>query len=92
MNKKLAKPTPQQLAWQDSEMGMFCHFGLNTFTTNEWGKGDDSPKIFNPVDFDARQWAETAKKAGCKYLMLTAKHHDGFCLWQTETTDYSVYS
>ena len=92
MNKKLAKPTPQQLAWQDSEMGMFCHFGLNTFTTNEWGKGDDSPKIFNPVDFDARQWAETAKKAGCKYLMLTAKHHDGFCLWQTETTDYSVKS
>lgn len=92
MNKKLATPTPQQLAWQDSEMGMFCHFGLNTFTVNEWGKGDDSPEIFNPTDFDARQWADIAKKAGCKYLMLTAKHHDGFCLWQTETTDYSVKS
>lgn len=92
MNKKLATPMPQQLAWQDSEMGMFCHFGMNTFTANEWGKGDDSPEIFNPTDFDARQWADIAKKAGCKYLILTAKHHDGFCLWQTETTDYSVKS
>lgn len=92
MNHKLALPTPQQIAWQDAEMGMFCHFSINTFTTNEWGEGKDSPEIFNPTALDARQWASIAKKAGCKYLMLTAKHHDGFCLWQTETTDYCVKS
>lgn len=92
MLNKLAIPTKQQISWQDSEMGMFCHFGMNTFTINEWGEGNDSPEIFNPTNFDARQWASIAKKSGCKYLMLTTKHHDGFCLWQTETTDYSVKS
>ncbi|MFC5467386.1 alpha-L-fucosidase [Cohnella suwonensis] len=88
----LAKPTKQQAAWQDLELGMFCHFGLNTFHGREWGDGQDSPALFNPESLDAGQWARTAKLAGMKYLMLTAKHHDGFCLWQTETTDYSVKS
>lgn len=87
-----AKPSPQQLAWQELELGMFCHFGMNTFCDQEWGEGTDSPELFNPEQFDARQWARTAKRAGFKYLVLTAKHHDGFCLWPTRTTDYSVKS
>ncbi|WP_456289307.1 alpha-L-fucosidase [Paenibacillus sp. AK002] len=89
---ELAKPSPQQLAWQDMELGMFCHFGMNTFCDQEWGDGTDSAEIFNPEQLDARQWARTAKRAGFKYLVLTAKHHDGFCLWPTKTTDYSVKS
>ncbi|MGW8822875.1 alpha-L-fucosidase [Paenibacillus lautus] len=89
---ELAKPSPQQLAWQDMELGMFCHFGMNTFCDQEWGDGTDSAELFNPEQLDARQWARTAKRAGFKYLVLTAKHHDGFCLWPTKTTDYSVKS
>lgn len=88
----IAKPTLQQLAWQDLELGMFCHFGMNTFCDQEWGDGTDSPDKFNPISLDAKQWVSIAKKAGFKYFILTAKHHDGFCLWQTETTDYSVRS
>jgi alpha-L-fucosidase len=71
-------------------MGMFCHFGINTFCGKEWSNGTLSPDAFNPTRFDARQWVETAQAAGMRYLVFTAKHHDGFCLWQTETTDYSV--
>ncbi|HHW00549.1 MAG TPA: alpha-L-fucosidase [Clostridiaceae bacterium] len=89
---ELAKPTRQQLRWQDLEMGMFCHFGMNTFHDQEWGDGTDSPDSFLPTSLDCRQWARTAKRAGFKYLILTAKHHDGFCLWPTKTTDYSVKS
>ncbi|MBB3109672.1 alpha-L-fucosidase [Paenibacillus phyllosphaerae] len=88
----LARPTRQQLAWQDLELGMFCHFGLNTYHNREWGDGSDSPAVFNPSMLDAAQWVKTAKRAGMNYLMLTAKHHDGFCLWPTKTTDYSVKS
>lgn len=88
----LAKPSPQQLVWQEFELGMFCHFGMNTFCNQEWGEGTDSPELFNPEQFDALQWVRTAKRAGFKYLVLTAKHHDGFCLWPTRTTDYSVKS
>lgn len=90
--KELARPTRAQLIWQDMEMGMFCHFGMNTFCDQEWGEGKDSPERFNPVLLDAHQWVKVAKKAGFKYLILTAKHHDGFCLWPTQTTDYSVKS
>ncbi|KQX68320.1 alpha-L-fucosidase [Paenibacillus sp. Root444D2] len=88
----LAKPSDQQLQWQDMEFGMFCHFGINTFCDQEWGEGTDSPELFNLTQFDALQWVRTAKLAGAAYFVLTAKHHDGFCLWPTETTDYSVKS
>lgn len=91
-DRPLAVPSKQQLAWQDLELGMFCHFGLNTFCDREWGEGKDTPANFNPTELDAGQWARTAKRAGFSYFMLTAKHHDGFCLWQTDTTDYSVKS
>ncbi|MDB4914906.1 MAG: hypothetical protein JWM95_2550 [Gemmatimonadetes bacterium] len=85
-----ARPTPQQLAWQRDELAMFIHFGVNTFTDREWGDGTESPKIFNPTQLDARQWARTARAAGFRGLILTAKHHDGFCLWRTKTTEHSV--
>ncbi|MNI02982.1 Alpha-L-fucosidase [compost metagenome] len=88
----LAKPTKQQTNWQDLELGVFCHFGINTFCDQEWGDGTDSPALFNPVALDASQWVRTAKQAGFKYFILTAKHHDGFCLWPTQTTNYSVQS
>ncbi len=88
----IAKPSMAQFKWQDMEMGMFCHFGMNTFCSQEWGEGTDSPQNFNPSSLDARQWAGIARQAGFKYLILTAKHHDGFCLWPTKTTEYSVKS
>jgi alpha-L-fucosidase len=83
-------PSPAQLAWQRDEWAMFIHFGVNTFSDREWGDGSEDPRIFNPLQFDATQWARTAKAAGFKAMILTAKHHDGFCLWPTETTTHSV--
>lgn len=71
---------------------MFCHFGINTFYGKEWSNGTLSPAAFDPTRLDARQWVQTAQAAGMRYLIFTAKHHDGFCLWPTETTDYSVKS
>ena len=85
-------PSPSQLAWQRDELAMFIHFGVNTFTNREWGDGKEDPAIFNPTHLDARQWARVAREAGFKAMVLTAKHHDGFCLWPTKTTRHSVAS
>ncbi len=85
-------PSAQQLAWQELEYGMFCHFGINTFHNEEWTDGSKSPATFLPTDFDARQWVEVARRAGMKYLVVTAKHHDGFALYPTTHSDYSVAS
>ena len=86
----LALPSASQLAWQRDELAMFLHFGVNTFTDREWGDGREDPAIFDPARLDARQWARTAKAAGFRALILTAKHHDGFCLWPTATTRHSI--
>jgi alpha-L-fucosidase len=85
-------PSPSQLLWQRDELAIFIHFGVNTFTNREWGDGKEDPRIFNPARFDAGQWARTAREAGFKAMVLTAKHHDGFCLWPTKTTRHSVAS
>jgi alpha-L-fucosidase len=84
------RPSPSQLAWQRDELALFLHFGVNTFTDREWGDGREDPAIFAPGGLDARQWARTARAAGARALILTAKHHDGFCLWPSRVTDHSV--
>jgi len=85
-------PTPAQLRWQQLELGVFIHFGINTFAGKEWSDGTLPASSFNPTELDAGSWVRAAKAAGARYLILTAKHHDGFCLWPTATTDYSVAS
>ncbi len=85
-----ALPSERQLAWHEMEYYMFVHFTVNTFTDKEWGYGDESPEIFNPSELDCRQWARVAKEAGMKGIIITAKHHDGFCLWPSEYTEHSV--
>ncbi|MDR6866634.1 alpha-L-fucosidase [Microbacterium resistens] len=86
------RPTPAQLRWQRAGLGMFVHFGVNTFAGREWSDGSLPPSIFDPSALDAEQWARAAVSLGAASVVLTAKHHDGFCLWPTRTTDYSVAS
>ncbi len=85
-------PSPAQLLWQREELALFIHFGINTFTDREWGDGTEDPALFDPADLDTRQWARMARAAGFRTMVLTAKHHDGFCLWPTATTRHSVAS
>src|ERR1035441_9153712 len=84
------KPAPYQTAWQDLEFGVILHFSTNTFLDREWGDGTASPATFNPTQFDPEQWMKAIHDAGATYVVMVAKHHDGFCLWPTEQTDYSV--
>lgn len=84
------RPHQRQVEWQETEFYAFVHFTVNTFTDKEWGDGTESPEIFNPVDFDAGQWVEAIKSAGMRGLILTCKHHDGFCLWPSELTGHTV--
>src|SRR5664279_3691619 len=83
-------PSARQLAWHDMEYYMFVHFTVNTFTGREWGYGDENESIFNPAELDCRQWARVARDAGMKGIIITAKHHDGFCLWPSKFTNHSV--
>ena len=83
-------PSEQQLAWQELEFYAFIHFNMNTFSNMEWGMGDERPIQFDPSNLDCRQWAKVCKEAGMKGIILTAKHHDGFCLWPSAYTEHSV--
>lgn len=83
-------PSEKLLSYQQMELIGFIHFSINTFTNKEWGFGDESPELFNPSQLDVEQWVKTAKAGGLKQLILTAKHHDGFCLWPSKYTEHSI--
>ena len=83
-------PTVPQLAWHDTEFYLFFHFGPNTFTNVEWGHGTEPEDVFNPTDLDCEQWCRIAKQAGARGIVITAKHHDGFCLWPSKYSSHTV--
>ena len=89
---QLSVPSEAQLTWQKTATNAMFSFGLNTFTGNEWGDGTESTSLFNPSTLDCRQWARVAREGGFQIAILIAKHHDGFCLWPTRTTDHSIKS
>src|SRR6201994_605509 len=84
------RPAPYQVAWQDLEFGVIIHFSTNSFLNQEWGDGTANPSVFNPAQFDPDQWMKAIQASGAKYVVLVAKHHDGFCLWPTKQTNYSI--
>ena len=83
-------PTRQQLAWHENEFYLFMHFGPNTFTDKEWGEGTEPEELFDPTNLDCRQWCRVAKASGAKGIIITAKHHDGFCLWPSKYSTHTV--
>ncbi len=89
-NFQSPKPSKHQLAWHETEYYLFMHFGPNTFTGQEWGTGQEPENLFNPAELDCRQWCNTAKAAGAKGIIITAKHHDGFCLWPSNFSKHTV--
>ncbi len=86
----LPRPTKAQLDWHETEYYLFMHFGPNTFTNKEWGEGTEPEDLFNPTELDCRQWCRVAKAAGAKGIIITAKHHDGFCLWPSKYSNHTV--
>jgi alpha-L-fucosidase len=88
--QQLQRPAERQIAWQQMETNAFLHFTVNTFTDKEWGDGTESPDIFNPAKMDVTQWIKALKEAGFKMAIITAKHHDGFCLWPSRYTEHSI--
>lgn len=90
LTAQLPTPTSQQLQWHDMEFYLFTHFGPNTFTDKEWGEGTEKEEIFNPTKLDCRQWCRVAKAAGAMGIIITAKHHDGFCLWPSKYSTHTV--
>ena len=89
MSNEILIPNERQLNWYKRKTA-FIHFSINTFTGNEWGDGSESPKLFNPTDLDCEQWMKVLVNAGFTNAILTAKHHDGFCLWPSKYTEHSV--